>query len=144
MPETVSRQHRASCEAPGLSEGSVKRKGVPVGGGKRNKRDASKGPPVNGLGELGGGALAEVDVCAAPRTVEFLMTGAASAGALVTVLAGAQPRVFVSAGQIGVLVGQAGAEVQACLEQGYEMTGVIETADAADGTGRLRISGQLG
>lgn len=115
-----------------------------MGGGERHKSDVSKGPPVSGIGELGGGVPTEVDVCAVPRTVEFRVTGAAQAGAFVTVLAGAPPRVFASTGHIGVLVEQAAGGVQACLERGYEMTGVIETVDATSGTGRLRISGQLG
>jgi hypothetical protein len=115
-----------------------------VGGGERSKPDVAKGPPVNGLGELGGAVQADVDVCAVPRTVEFVITGAAQAGGLVTVLAGGPPRVFGATQQIGVLVEDAAAGVQACLDRGYEMTGVIETADAASGTGRLRISGQLG
>lgn len=115
-----------------------------MGGGERHKSDVSKGPPVSGIGDLGGGARAEVDVCAAPRTVDFLVTGAAQAGAFVTVLAEAPPRVFASTGQIGVLVEQAARGVQACLERGYEMTGVIEAIDATNGTGRLQISGQLG
>lgn len=111
-----------------------------MGGGRRNKRDVAKGPPVSGLG----GGQADIDVCAAPRTVEFVMTGAAQAGGLVTVLAGAPPRVFGGAEQIGMLADQAAAGVQACLERGYEMTGVIDTVDTTSGTGRLRISGQLG
>jgi hypothetical protein len=115
-----------------------------VGGGKRNKRDVAKGPPVSGLGTLGARGQADVDVCAAPRTVEFVMTSAAQAGGLVTVLAGTPPRVFAGTREIGVLVEQAAAGVQACLERGYYMTGAIETADAAGKSGRLRISGQLG
>jgi hypothetical protein len=115
-----------------------------MGGGRRNKRDVAKGPPVSGLGEFGGGEQADVDVCAAPRTVEFVMTSAAQIGGLVTVLAGVPPRVFAGTRQIGVLAEQAAPEVQACLKRGYEMTGVIETADATGGSGRLRISGQLG
>jgi hypothetical protein len=74
---------------------------------------------------------------------DFLMTGASQVGALVTVLAGAPPLVFAGTGQIGVLVEQAAEEVQACLDRGYEMTGVIEAVDVTGGTGRLRISGQL-
>jgi hypothetical protein len=133
-----------SCEASRPLEGPLTGERGPMGGGEHHKRDVAKGPPVSGIGELGGGAPAEVDACAAPRTVDFLLVGAAQAGAFVTVLAGAPPRVFASTGQIGMLVEQAAGGVQACLERGYEMTGVIEVLDATSGTGRLRISGQLG
>jgi hypothetical protein len=145
MPKTFSGQVRgASREARTRREGPLTGQGVPVGGGERHKSDGAKGPPVSGLGELGGGEPAEVDACASPRTVDFLMTGASQVGALVTVLAGAPPLVFAGTGQIGVLVGHAGQGVQACLDRGYEMTGVIDAVDATSGTGRLRISGQLG
>jgi hypothetical protein len=115
-----------------------------MGGGERRKRDVAKGPPINGLGELGGGAPAEFDVCAVPRTVGFVVTGAAHIGAPVTILSGAPPRVLAGTGQIGMLMEQAAEGVQACLDRGYEMTGVVEAVDAAGGAGRLRISGQLG
>jgi hypothetical protein len=72
------------------------------------------------------------------------MTGAAQVGALVTVHSGAPPSVFAGTGQIGLLLEQAAERVQACLDRGYEMTGVIEAVNATGGTGRLRISGQLG
>jgi hypothetical protein len=145
MPKVFSgRAHGASCEARTRRDEPLTGQGVPVGGGERHKSDVAKGPPVNGLGELGGGGPAEVDACAAPRTVDFLMTGASQVGALVTVLAGAPPLVFAGTGQIGVLVEQAAEGVQACLDRGYEMTGVIDAVDATSGTGRLQISGQLG
>lgn len=115
-----------------------------MGGGERHKSDVLKGAPVSGVGELGGGGPAEIDVCARQRTVDFRISGAAQPGAFVTVLAGTPPYVFAGGGQIGVLVGSSAEGVQDCLERGYEMTGVIEAVDATSGTGRLRISGQLG
>lgn len=120
------------------------RKEAAMGGGEKHTPDVLKGPPRDVRAQLeGAGADEELDACERPRVVEFLASRPAQAGTLVMVLAGNPPAVVDGSGQIGVLAGDGVTGVRECLQRGFEMTGILESAAGSGALGRLRLTGQL-
>lgn len=127
-----------------------------MGGGEKHSPDVAKGPPLDLIAGLavtpadatGAEAVGkqERSFCARAKSIEFSAQAGVGLeiGQVVGLTAGAPPLVTSLGQQVGTVAPEAERAMAGCLELGYEMSGVVESLDAAKTAGRLRVSGQLG
>ena len=123
-----------------------------MGGGRKTSGDARKSASIDVLRQWdfrtdgtgsGAGGSAE-SPCEMTRIVRFAASRGSEpyAGTLIRIVIGDPPYVMNGRSQLGLLTGDEADEIRACLEARYRVTGSVESYDASDRTGRLRIRGR--
>lgn len=123
-----------------------------MGGGRKFNSDVAKGPPRDPLAALLGDvplgspesdAQMAYAFCEQQHRVEFIVTAAQmpDAGSSARLVLGDPPSVVVDAEVVGALDGTATKAMRGCLQLGYEMTGVVITADPGTRRGILEVQG---
>lgn len=118
-----------------------------MGGGNTTREEVAK-RIRQFLGRDGGGAMGaepaaeELLLCEKPQTVSFRAAGAVAVGTEIRIARADPPAVIAGGAQVGTVSNrQQAATLNACLDDGYAISGTVVTLDPDLGEGLATVAG---
>jgi hypothetical protein len=118
-----------------------------MGQGRKRTADTPKARPIAGSGPGTGGGIATqapTEFCQQVHLLDVVFDQGVSlqSGAAIRLALAVPPRVYLGQRSIGEVSDSLARGIEHCLEEGFAMTGTVQTFDPATRRGTIAVSGQ--